>query len=792
MKRLGVIILVAVLASATTTVVLWMLLTSAAPAVPKGGNQAPSGEVTSPVDPSPVADENVGTTTPPQTNQPPSETIHTLLPSDWVPLSGVELTQVPVGFEITEDEKRGLHFVKEQLPEADQKFTQFMQNKFWITNKNALYGNFQVSLRMIVPSSTTGGRIDSIGVRAVDGSWEVSFQGPGRAGFDTEHTFDLVRQGDVVHLTHDDRMISGRIFNRKSRPQKPTQLEDACHFFIKINGHDEFWITKLDLTRPAGLKKGVKRFNDFIPEGAVLPSDIAERPKRTGEQVVQLPGEIEEICWGENGRSLIAYVPTTRKLFVIDIDQRKQRGEILVESEVVRFAAGKDKLFISPNPYTLERWDLASLTKEAEVSLAADEQVLEVSMGSAADGPLLVVKQSGEQEAEPALWNAQTLQPLDMPITYESKRSRGSPLPWGRKPQIRAAANGQVFGVTGPQESFQLLCEPSRATLTLERSSSDRIQLIIPDPFGRRQFGMRSSTYTPNFRSGTPGIPIPAMQGNLCLKAALLRSDDAAPLDLCPAYVKFFVDGDEDPFTSLKDLDLTLPKESFMNKWRETRLADDQRIQWIPDLDTIVTLPHSGGRIVFRAFDMEQIWEKTDYNYLYVVDPTPIVTVRGTTLEYQLEFRSKVEPITIRRVNPSAFRGLKISDSGLIQWEVPTEFKASTDQLTILLKAGEREVEFPMTIRVVDPAPETPPAANADPTPWSSKSEEPKPPAMRTWTDRETGRTIQASLVSVSEGTIRIVRADGQPFDLALDRLSDEDKAYVSSRRDQLKQDTDR
>ncbi len=791
MNRLGILILVAVVVVVTTIATLWMLWGGSPPTevAPQGGESpaptTPVAEVpsdgTSPQTPEATASSATEVLT---------ETIHSLHASDWVPLSGTELTQVPVGFSITEEE-RGLHFVKTQLPEEDRKFTQFMSNRFWITNKYALYGDFQVSLKIIVPSQASSGRIESIGVRDVNGTWEVPFQPPGRAGFETEHTIDLVRQGDVVHLTHDDRMVSGKIFNRKSRPQKPAQRDDACHFFIKINGHDEFWVTKIDLTRPAALVPGVKRYNDFIPEGTVLPSDITERPTHAGEQVVQLPGEIEEICYGANGRSLIAHVPTAKKLLIVDVEQRKQLGEIPVEGGDVRFAAGQQKLIVSPNPQTLERWDLASLTKEAEVTLGADEQVLELSLGAAAEGPLLVVKQQGEQEARPAFFDINTLQPLDVAINQDEKKLGSSPLPWGRKPQIRAAASGQMVGVTGPQASFQLVYDPGGATFSLKRSSSDRIQLIVPDAFGRRLFGNRSATYTPNFRSGTPGIPIPSLQGNFCLKAGLLRSDKAAPLDLCPAYVKFYVDGDEDPFTTLKDLDLTLPKESFMNKWRETRLADDQRIQWIPDLNTIVTLPHTGGRIVFRAFDRQQIWEETDYHYLYVVDPSPIRVVRGTKLTHQLEFRSKVEPIKIRRVNSGYFPGFKVSDTGLIEWEVPPDFEQKKDIYTLLLRAGEREIEVPLTIRVVDPAPEKPQTSLADQAPWSRPPEAPKQPALRTWTDRETGRTMQASLVDVSGETIRIVRADGQSFDLMVDRLSDEDQAYVNSRREQLKQDTD-
>lgn len=46
---------------------------------------------------------------------------------------------------------------------------------------------------------------------------------------------------------------------------------------------------------------------------------------------------------------------------------------------------------------------------------------------------------------------------------------------------------------------------------------------------------------------------------------------------------------------------------------------------------------------------------------------------------------------------------------------------------------------------------------------------------LRTWTARD-GRTLQGALVSVAEGKVRIKRADGKEFDLALESLSDADQ----------------
>lgn len=50
--------------------------------------------------------------------------------------------------------------------------------------------------------------------------------------------------------------------------------------------------------------------------------------------------------------------------------------------------------------------------------------------------------------------------------------------------------------------------------------------------------------------------------------------------------------------------------------------------------------------------------------------------------------------------------------------------------------------------------------------------------ALREWTDVD-GREIEASLLGVSEGTVEILRSDGEVFEFPFDRLSEADQAYV-------------
>jgi hypothetical protein len=54
-----------------------------------------------------------------------------------------------------------------------------------------------------------------------------------------------------------------------------------------------------------------------------------------------------------------------------------------------------------------------------------------------------------------------------------------------------------------------------------------------------------------------------------------------------------------------------------------------------------------------------------------------------------------------------------------------------------------------------------------------------EPPAMRTWTEASTGKTIEAEFLAVRAGKIRLRTADGNTYELALERLSQADRDYV-------------
>ncbi len=158
--------------------------------------------------------------------------------------------------------------------------------------------------------------------------------------------------------------------------------------------------------------------------------------------VVPLPSPAADLCVGGAGRYLVLLLPAERTLAVFDARQGKVTHRLPVASDNVKIAAGRDRLLaVYPDENLVQRWDLATGQREASGKLGVSEPVLAVAMGSASDGPLLVVTNKGVHAHGPTFLDVQTFQPLELtPVGREQLHSTVGL-------QVRASANGRVFAV---------------------------------------------------------------------------------------------------------------------------------------------------------------------------------------------------------------------------------------------------------------------------------------------------------------------------------------------------------
>src|SRR5262249_37824490 len=89
-------------------------------------------------------------------------------------------------------------------------------------------------------------------------------------------------------------------------------------------------------------------------------------PKAPGS--VSFPGKVANGAVGGAGRFLILHAPSQKQLIIFDLKEGKIAKTLDMPEEKLLFTAGRQHLLIwLPNAKTFERWNLATLEREAEI-----------------------------------------------------------------------------------------------------------------------------------------------------------------------------------------------------------------------------------------------------------------------------------------------------------------------------------------------------------------------------------------------------------------------------------------
>jgi hypothetical protein len=172
-----------------------------------------------------------------------------------------------------------------------------------------------------------------------------------------------------------------------------------------------------------------------------------QAPRLEGDRLeCPLPFPVDRVVTGGNGRYLILHADKLRKLAVFDVNQARVVKELPLPEGEVHVAAGMDRLVVILPGGLLQRWSLATLERETTVILPVRGPLKSVAMGSASNGPLLLLQRDGPLdnfESDPlALIDLSTLKPL--PVRWPVN-APGVALV--ADCAVRASADGRVFGL---------------------------------------------------------------------------------------------------------------------------------------------------------------------------------------------------------------------------------------------------------------------------------------------------------------------------------------------------------
>jgi serine protease Do len=444
-------------------------------------------------------------------------------------------------------------------------------------------------------------------------------------------------------------------------------------------------------------KSGQEIFHNFkirVPDAA--GAEIVQGPA-----TIQFPDPVADLVVAAGGRLLLLHLPKQRKLAVFDVNEAKIVRHIALGEDNVKFAAGKDKLVVFlPGAKLLQRWDLKTFEREATAPLPFDATVKSLSMGFAANGPVLLTGEGKLPYPGGALLDVATLKPLAL---------KGKP-EFGFD-HVRAAPSGTVFTMWRNSGEGRASLAIRGDQLEFHRNGyRDR---IMADPEGKVMYsgahvnsrGFLCQTgvvYSLDFKvllggeeRGEERSYFPAHQGRYYV--------DLKRVPNGRSNVIFYLFGDTRSFATLKDVGLG------HNEWGDRTITLDKRLHVFPEAKRVIVFPAGNNRLIVHRFDVERALEQSPLDYLFVTSQPTERVQRGQRFNYQLAVRSKQGGVKYRL--ESGPKGMDVNPAGMVTWEVPAapDEKQADVILTISDKAGQEIFHtFKLSITDAPPAPRGP------------------------------------------------------------------------------------
>jgi S1-C subfamily serine protease len=421
------------------------------------------------------------------------------------------------------------------------------------------------------------------------------------------------------------------------------------------------------------------------------PSNPAPTPSSgiEGERITKkLPGAFSDVALGGNGRYVIFFLPQQRKLAVFEVPKAAIAGYIPVDDDVVKFAAGMDKLVVGlASKGLVQRWDLATLKRELTVQ-ATPGLIKHVAMGHASVGPVLVcsINNPGRSERTEYL-DLKSLKP----IAFNGKDKDINVPADGH---VRASADGQTFAFwrihTSPQGIATLVIEGNTIRHFYDHHTAGH---LLPSPDGKLIYTAQGR-YTfeckalddPRTGHAYNNVMMPAVHGGFYLGITGEKE----------RLISVYMAGDKRPLALLN-----LPSDDLppVDHWGRDSLNVDKRLFFIPSTKVMVSLPRTNDEVVLRRFDVDEALDKSGVDYLIVTSTPPASAKRGAKFQYQVAARAKKGGVTYHL--ESGPEGMVISPKGLVTWTAPADdTQRETSVIIAVRDAAGQETFHTFTIKL--------------------------------------------------------------------------------------------
>ncbi len=432
-------------------------------------------------------------------------------------------------------------------------------------------------------------------------------------------------------------------------------------------------------------------FNDLVDAG----------PANGEAETVELPGKVFDLDTGGKGRFLVLYLRDTKKLAVFDVITRKIKGYIGLAEDPVVFGASADHILISyPKSNLLVRHSLETLKKEQTITNPFGS-IESIAMGFSSYQHALILAENGQgnfKDAEIKIFDFLRMTPV------EAGEVEAHSFLTGKTNHLRAGADGRVFGNTkmtsSPSGVGIITFKNGKITTRYEHDSKGT---VIPNPDGSLIFTSHGGAFTPEY------LPVVGNKQDYRTSETYLPSyhpmyffsvpspSRSSRNKETPRLANLYIKGSNRPLVSMSsELEEMRDQPEESNGQVKSPFTVDKRYHFIPQANLFITFPYSNDKVVFRNFRITDLLNEKEIDYLYITS-TPPPARAEQLFTYQLKAASRAGGVTFTL--QSGPEGMRLSDDGLIQWNIPE--KAEEESVIILvsdLKGQETYYTFQITV----------------------------------------------------------------------------------------------
>jgi hypothetical protein len=438
----------------------------------------------------------------------------------------------------------------------------------------------------------------------------------------------------------------------------------------------------------------------------VEPGDTKAKPADSqSPTVVELNGKIDQIRTGGGGHFLVLHLHDSNQLTVVDVLAGKVVKQIPAEGDIC-YCMDRDKLIlVLNNQQVIQRWDLATLTREKTVMLPDDRPVKRAVMGSTGTGPLMMWTDGGCR-----MFDVGSLKPLIVNGTVQNSVGFG---PWVSPDGLTVCDWGWS---SGPYSLMRL----SNLTPT---SVDSKIVEISSEDFNE-SWAMPSANGTQLIRHGAT-IFDASTDELVALAPGPLKDSTVLPTEDPRFLLALRGENGNDDTSSvailsafdrrvLYTLRKTMAVTGGMIGTRSGRICTEPRAHYLPADNKLVLIPNSDDKVVIYPLDLTAALKATGADYLYVISKPHTVLQAGQKWDYQIQSLSSAGGVKYKlEEGPDE---LSISKDGRVTWTAHAPAVAGKVPVVITLSdASGQEITHAIELHIIEKPTQTPGAPAPSP-----------------------------------------------------------------------------